>query len=243
MAKKKKHERLNGRTVLIVLLTELGLLLLCGLAAFLLIRSERTKHLSAKHTYMTAPPETPAPTAIPNLRAPETEPDTSALDIPESVLDAHPGEFSRLYWVDITPEGMEGYTLLRHISLGLSYLICPDGSSKRLGEQSEGCGVVSALYIDLDADDKKELLYTYTVTGEDGTGCAVGWLHLSTGAEVTAPFTLSRGNLAFSLEDGRAVLYKAELTQTDSAGSYALLLGESVGEVAEREGSLALIVY
>lgn len=242
MAKKKRH--LDKRTVGIVLLIELGTVLLAVLAAFILIKTERRRLMPGRSAtvYATAPAETPAPTPLPNFHAPEKDPDPDVLRIPESVREEYPDALTAAYWVDITPEGMDGYTLLRHISLGMSYLVRPDGTALRLGEQSEGCGAVGALYLDLDGDEKSELLYTYTVTGEDGTACALAWLDPETGEQQTAPFMLERGTWALRSEDGCAILYTAELVSTDSLGYYELTPGRDIGEVIERDGKLALLV-
>lgn len=243
MAKKKRH--LDKRTVGVVLLAELGVLVLLALVAAILIKTEKDRLAGRKTApaYSSAPAETPAPTPLPNFHAPEKDPDPETLGLLESVREEHAEELSALYWVDITPEGQEGYTLLRHVSLGISRLICPDGHSVRLGEESEGCGAVSALFTDLDGDEEKELLYTYTVTGEDGTGCALGWLSLGDEREQTAAFRLSEGLWALRMEEGRAILYKAELSATGSAGYYELIPGEDVGEVIEQEEKLALLVF
>lgn len=240
----KKKKRLDKRTVGIVLLIELGLLVFLALAAFVLIKTEKARQLPKRTetTWSTVPEETPAATPLPNFHAPETAPDAQALGIRESVRAENPGAFGAEYWVDITPEGMEGYTVLRHISLGMSYLIRPDGSSVSLGEESEGCGAVSALYLDLDGDESYELLYTYTVTGENGTGCAVGWLDLATGRQQTAPFRLSKGTWALRSEEGCAILYTATLSSTESLGYYELVPGTDIGEVIEQEGALTLLV-
>lgn len=241
MEKKNKH--LDKRTVCAVLLIELGVLVLIALIAVILIKTEKDRLVSNRTAaYSTAPAETPEPTPLPNFHAPDRDPDPEALGLLESEREEHAEELSALYWVDITPEGMEGYTLLRHVSLGYSCLLGPDGHSVRLGEESEGCGAVSALLTDLDGDEENELLYTYTVTGENGTGCALGWLSLADEKEQTAAFTLSKGVWALRMEEGRAMLYKAELAATASAGYYELIPGETVGEVIEREGALALLV-
>lgn len=241
----KKKKRLDKRTVGIVLLIELGVLILLALTALLLIKIEKDRlmpgHAGTGQTY--APQQTPEPTPLPNFHAPAADPDLDAMGLLESVREEHANELSALYWVDITPEGMEGYTLLRHVSLGISCLVCPDGRSVRLGEESEGCGAVSALYLDLDGNEENELLYTYTVTGENGTDCALGWLSPGNGSEVTAPFRLTKGTWALRSDDGRAILYKASLASTDSAGYYELIPGDDVGEVIEQEGGLALLVH
>ena len=243
MEKKKRH--LDKRTVGIVLLIELGLLLLLALGAVLVIRAEKAR-LMPKRTAaptVSVPEETPEPTPLPNFHAPEKDPDIAGLGLLESEREANADVLGAAYWVDITPEGMEGYTLLRHISLGWSFLVCPDGRSVRLGEASEGCGAVSALYLDLDGDDRNELLYTYTVTGEDGTACAVGWLRPDTLEETAGAFVLRKGVWALRLEDGRAILYKATLSATDSLGYYELVPGADIGEVIEQEGVPVLLAY
>ena len=86
------------------------------------------------------------------------------------------------YWVDITPANMilPEYTLFRHVELGYSFLRLPDGRYLRLGETTEGCGVVNGVFADLDANDQPELVYTYTAEAEDGPAARVGWLDLTT---------------------------------------------------------------
>ena len=146
----------------------------------------------------------------------------------------------------------EGYNCAQSVALAFSDLVpMEEKTLLRLsssfgggfGRLREGCGAVSALYLDLDGDEENELLYTYTVTGENGTDCALGWLSPGNGSEVTAPFRLTKGTWALRSDDGRAILYKAALASTDSAGYYELIPGDDVGEVIEQEGGLALLVH
>ncbi len=159
-----------------------------------------------------------------------------------AVPEEHREELDRAYWVDVTPvnETLPGYTLFRHVELGYSFLLLPDGRYLRLGEQTEGCGVVNALYADLDADDGWELVYTYTVETDAGPAARVGWLDLATFEDRTGAFLLKDSALALADEDGRLMLYRAALQDTDSRGFYAIDFIAPLGELIERDGALFL---
>ena len=116
----------------------------------------------------------------------------------------------------------------------------PDGRYLRLGERTDGCGVINALFVDLDADDSWELLYTYTVEAEAGPAARVGWLDLGTLENRTAAFLLKDNALALAEQDGRVLLYRAALSDTDSRGFYAIDFLSPLGELMERDEELFL---
>ena len=135
---------------------------------------------------------------------------------------------------------MTGYTLFRHVELGYSFLRLPDGRYLRLGERTEGCGVVNGLFADLDADDGWELVYTYTTETDAGPAARVGWLDLGTLENRDAAFLLKNSALALADDKGRLILYRATLQTTDSRGFYAIDFVSPLGELMERDGALFL---
>ena len=226
-------------------------LILAGLVGFLLlflavtaatVASARQKKLNATPTPTAIPTEEPTPTPLPNYHALGFDPDLAQMEGMNAVPEEHRGELGAAFWVDVTPtnEAVAGYTLFRHVELGYSFLLLPDGRYLRLGERTEGCGVVNALFAALDADDGPELIYTYTVETEDGPAARVGWLDLATLENRTAAFLLKRDALALADDGGRLLLYRAALQTTDSRGFYAIDFLSPLGELMERDGALFL---
>ena len=226
-------------------------LILAGLVGFLLllvavtaatVSANRRRELNATPTPTNLPTEAPSPTPLPNYHALAFEPDLSKMEGMNAVPEAYRAELGREYWVDVTPvnETLAGYTLFRHVELGYSFLRLPDGRYLRLGERTEGCGVVNGLFADLDADDGWELVYTFTAETEAGPAARVGWLDLSTLEDRTAAFLVKNGTLALADDGGRLLLYRAALAATDSRGFYAIDFLAPLGELLERDGALFL---
>lgn len=226
-------------------------LILAGLVGFLLIflavtaatvSAHRRRALNATPTPSNIPTPEPTATPLPNYHAVAFEPELKKMAGMNAVPEEHKAELGREYWVDVTPdnEDVAGFTLFRHVALGYSFLRLPDGRYMRLGEQTEGCGVVNALYADLDADDGWELVYAYTVETEAGPGARVGWLDLTTLEDRPGAFLVKGDALALADDAGRLVLYRAALQDTDSRGFYAIDFIAPLGELMERDGSLFL---
>lgn len=233
---------LYKRTWALVLLGLVGFLLLLLAVTAATVASARQRKLNATPTPSAIPTEAPTPTPLPNYHALAFDPDLARMEGMNAVPEAYRGELGKDFWVDITPtnEPVTGYTLFRHVELGYSFLLLPDGRYLRLGEPTEGCGVVNALFADLDADDGWELLYTYTVETDDGPAARVGWLDLDTLMDRPAAFLLKNGTLALVDRGGRLLLYRAALAATDSRGFYAIDFLSPLGEVMERDGALFL---
>ena len=226
-------------------------LILAGLVGFLLllvavtaatVSANRRRELNATPTPTNLPTEAPTPTPLPNYHALAFEPELSKMEGMNAVPEAYRAELGREYWVDVTPvnETLPGYTLFRHVELGYSFLRLPDGRYLRLGERTEGCGVVNGLFADLDADDGWELVYTFTAETEAGPAARVGWLDLGTLEDRTAAFLVKNGTLALADDGGRLLLYRAALAATDSRGFYAIDFLAPLGELLERDGALFL---
>ena len=217
------------------------LLLFLGVTAAT-VSANRRRELNATPTPSLIPTAEPSPTPLPNFHALGFEPELSKMEGMNAVGEEHQGELGRESWVDVTPvnEAVPGYVLFRHAELGYSFLRLPDGRYLRLGERTPGCGVVNALFADLDADDGRELVYTYTVETEAGPAARVGWLDLTTLENRTAAFLLKDGALALADQNGRLILYRAALQATDSRGFYAIDFIAPLGELMERDGALFL---
>lgn len=227
------------------------MLILIGVILFLVllvagtvatVYTARQRELNATPTPSNIPTEPPTPTPLPNYHAVAFQPDLSKMEGMNAVDEERKGELGQEYWVDITPvnETLAGYTLFRHVELGYSFLRLPDGRYLRLGERTEGCGVVNALYADLDADEGMELLYTYTLEAEEGPAARVGWLDLNTWENRPSAFLLKNGALALADDGGRLLLYRAALADTDSRGFYTIDFIAPLGELLERDGALFL---
>ena len=215
-------------------------LLLMGTVATVYARRQR--ELNATPTPSLIPTGAPTPTPLPNYHALAFDPDLAKMEGMNAILEEHGDQLGRDFWVDVTPtnEKVEGYTLFRHVELGYSFLLLPDGRYLRLGEPTEGCGVVNALFADLDADDGWELVYTYTTETEAGPAARVGWLDLGTLENRDAAFLLKNSALALADDKGRLILYRATLQTTDSRGFYAIDFVAPLGELMERDGALFL---
>ena len=230
------------RTWALVLGALLGFVLLFLAVTAATVSAARRRELNATATPSLIPTEAPSPTPLPNYHALAFDPDLSKMEGMSAVPEEYREQLGAAFWVDVTPgnEPVTGYTLFRHVELGYSFLLLPDGRYLRLGERTEGCGVVNALFADLDADDGWELLYTYTVEAEDGPAARVGWLDLSALENRTAPFLLKNAALALADDGGRMLLWRAALGATESRGFYAIDYLSPLGELMERDDALFL---
>ncbi len=230
------------RTWLLILLGVVIFLVLFLAVTLATVYTARQRELNATPTPTNIPTASPTPTPLPNYHALSFDPDLSRMEGMNAAAQEHGAELSGAFWVDLTPAdgAVPGYTLFRHVELGYSFLLLPDGRYLRLGERSEGCGVVNALFADLDADDRPELVYAYTAEHEDGPAARVGWLDLGTLENRPASFLLKNGTLALLEEDGKLLLYRAALHNTDSRGFYAIDFTARLGELVERDGALFL---
>ena len=206
------------------------------------VYARRQRELNATPTPSNIPTEAPTPTPLPNYHALSFDPDLAKMDGMSAAAADHSEELGSAFWVDVTPTNVTipGYTLFRHVSLGYSFLRLPDGRYLRLGETTAGCGVVNGIYADLDADDNWELVYAYTAESEDGPAARVGWLDLATLENRTAAFLLKNGVLALAETNGRLLVYRAALADTDSRGFYAIDFISPLGELMELDGTLFL---
>ena len=231
----------NRRWLLILLAVVIFLTLFLAVTVAT-VYSARQRELNATPTPSNIPTEPPTPTPLPNYHALSFDPDLSRMDGMSAAAEEHPDQLGADFWVDVTPANLTvpGYTLFRHVELGYSFLLLPDGRYLRLGEPTEGCGVVNAVFADLDADESWELVYTYTAVSEDGPAARVGWLDLATLEDRPAAFLLKNGTLALAENGGRLLLYRAALADTGSRGFYAIDFISPLGEVMERDGALFL---
>ena len=230
------------RRWVLILAILLGFLLLILAVTAATVSAHRRRELNATPTPSLIPTEAPTPTPLPNYHALSFDPDLARMEGMNAVPEERRGELGKEYWVDVTPqnEAVDGYTLFRHVELGYSFLLLPDGRYLRLGETTEGCGVVNALFCDLDADEGRELVYTYTVETDAGPAARVGWLDLTTLEDRTAAFLLKGDALALGDDDGRLILYRAALLATGSRGFYSIDYLSPLGELMERDGELFL---
>ena len=230
------------RTWVLVLIGVIVFLVLFMAVTVATVYGRRQRELNATPTPSLIPTAAPSATPLPNYHAISFYPDLTRMEGMTAVVEEHRQELGMEYWVDITPANMilPEYILFRHVELGYSFLRLPDGRYLRLGETTEGCGVVNGVFADLDADDQLELVYTYTAEAEDGSAARVGWLDLTTLENRSAAFLLKNGVLALAENDGRIMLYRADLSTTESRGFYAIDFIAPLGELLERDSALFL---
>lgn len=221
-----------------------GLLLFCG-TVVLTVKLGQKQNTGSRPTAaptMEADDSNQAEnTPLPNFHALGFDPDLEKMQLSEGLWESNEGYWGKEYWVDITPENEAGITLFRHVSLGLSYLMLPDGRYIKLGEGENGA-VEHALCTDLDMDGEQELLFTYTGEMNDSRCAKVGWMQLTTLEKKDGAFTLQNGVLALAEQGGRVYLYRAEKSRTDSLGFYALTCTEKLGELLEQGDRLVLLM-
>lgn len=218
---------------------------LLGGALYLTLRLRRG--CTTKPVETAAPTATPEPTPLPDRvysadRNPDAAPPLDKLDLPEAHLSDYETELSDpLRWIDLTPEGAEGFSVIRSIDLGCSYVV-EDGEYYRLGEGEDGKGAVDVLLTDLDLDDVPDLLYTYHYGANEDTYSKVGWFRFDTHESVLSDFAQKNGFLSLLEEDGVYVLFRAVRDVDLETGTFGLTLTERLGEITEVMGEIALIL-
>ena len=193
------------------------------------------------------PTATPEPTAIPNrwydsTKNPEHAPDLDLLDLSDAHREDYETELSDpTRWIDLTPEGADGFTVIRSIDLGCSYVV-QNGAYYRLGEGEDGKGALDVHLTDLDWDGKPDLLYTYHFGANEDQASKVGWFDLETHESALSGFSLQNGFLAIAEEDGAYALYRAERDADLDTGTFSLTFTERLGVLVETEGRIFLIL-
>lgn len=218
--------------------------LLLGAAVYLTLRVRRGCNNSG---YVSEATPTPEPTPLPDRvysadKNPPFAPPLDALDISQGHLD----EYSELLsdatrWIDLTPEGAEGFTVIRSIDLGCSY-VAENGKYYRLGEGEDGKGVVDVLLTDLDLDDEPDLLYTYHFGANEDTFSKVGWFRFATHTSSLSGFAQKDGFLSLLEEDGNYILFRAVRDADLDTGTFGLTLTERLGEITETMGRIELVM-
>lgn len=240
-----KWKKLIGKGAFVVICILIALLLLVG-AVVGTIAVQRC--VSGPRTNGTPEPTaTPEPTPLPNRLYPadkhaDVAPPLDMLDL----NDAHVEDYGEILadptrWIDLTPDGAEGFTVIRSIDLGCSY-VCEDGVYYRLGEGTDGKGVVDVILTDLDLDDVPDLLYTYHFGANEDTFSKVGWFRFTTHTSALSDFSLKNGFLSLVEEDENCILYRAERDADLETGTFGLTLTERLGEINEIMGKVHLIL-
>ena len=190
---------------------------------------------------------TPEPTPLPDRvysadRNPPYAPPLDKLDLTQGHLDEYSEPLSdATRWIDLTPEGAEGFTVIRSIDLGCSYVV-ENGEYYRLGEGEDGKGVVDVLLTDLDLDDEPDLLYTYHFGANEDTYSKVGWFRFITHSSSLSAFSQKNGFLSLLEEDGNYILFRAVRDANLDTGTFGLTLVERLGEITETMGRIELVM-
>ena len=173
---------------------------------------------------------------------PEIAPPLEKLDLSDAHIEDYAdvlGDATR--WIDLTPDGAEGFTVIRSIDLGCSYVV-ENGEYYRLGEGEDGKGAVDVLLADLDVDDVPDLLYTYHYGSNEDTYSKVGWFRFDTHQSVLSDFAQKDGFLSLLEQDGIYYLFRAERGVDPDTYSFGLTLVERLGEITEVSGRIVLIL-
>ena len=193
------------------------------------------------------PTATPEPTPVPNrwydsTKNPDKAPDLALLDLSDAHLEDYGTELSDpTRWIDLTPEDAQGFTVIRSIDLGCSYVV-QDGAYYRLGEGEDGKGALDVHLCDLDWNGEPDLLYTYHFGGNEDQAAKVGWFDLTTHESALSDFSLQNGFLAIAEEDGAYALYRAERDADLDTGTFSLTFTQRLGVLVETEGRIFLIL-
>jgi hypothetical protein len=194
-----------------------------------------------------APTATPEPTPLPDRvysadRHPDAAPPIEKLDLPESHIADYADVLSDpARWIDLTPDGAEGFTVIRSIDVGCSYVV-ENGEYYRLGEGEDGKGAVDVLLTDLDYDDVPDLLYTYHYGSNEDAMSKVGWFRFDTHESALSDFAQKDGFFSIIEEDGRYILCRAVRDVDLDTGTFGLTITERLGEVSETMGRIVLIL-
>lgn len=242
---KPKWKSLLGKGAFVVVCILAALLLLAG-AIYGTYRVQRCA--SGRQASGTPEPTaTPEPTPLPNRLYPAEKhvavaPPLDKLDLNDAHIEDY-GETLRdpERWLDLTPEGAKGFTVIRSIDLGCSY-VCEDGVYYRLGEGTDGKGVVDVILCDFDWDDEPDLLYTYHFGANEDKCSKVGWFDFDTHTSVLSDFRLLDGFFALVEEDDAYVLYRAERDADLDTGTFGLTFTQRIGTLLESQGHLILLM-
>ena len=233
-----------GKGAFVVICILVAILLLAG-AIVGTIAIQRCSKKS--NPILAEPTATPEPTPVPQrLYSAEKHMDEAPPLYEIGITEGHLEDFiadlsDPTHWIVLTPEGAEGFEVIRSIDIGCSYVV-QDGRYYRLGEGEDGKGVVDVILTDLNLDGEKDLLYTYHFGANEDECSKVGWFDLSTHESVLSDFSLKKGFLALSEEDEAYVLYRAARDADLETGTFGLNLIERLGEVTESDGRLLLIL-
>ena len=245
MEQQKPKKKLRWLVTLLCILAAIALL--CGTVALTISMRRSCKAANAPAAKATASPS-PEPTAIPDrayetgVDAPAFAPDLTKLGMSELEIDEYGAEYlAQEYWLDITPDGAEGFAVIRHVGTGYSYVV-QDDAYYRLGEGVDGKGALDVLLCDLDYNGTPDLLYTYNFGSNEDVCSKVGWFDLDTHASVLSAFALPNGYLGLAKEQGVYLLYRATRT-TDGNNGFALHFETPIGELMESGGDLFLNLY
>ena len=239
-----KWKKLLGKGAFVVICIVVAVLLLGG-AAYLTLRTMRGCRSGAGQTAEATP--TPVPTPLPDRvysaeKNPAFVPELDKLDLSEGLLS----DYSEILidptrWIDLTPDGAAGFTVIRSIDLGCSYVV-ENGAYYRLGEGEDGKGVVDVILTDLDLDDEPDLLYTYHFGENDDKYSKVGWFRFATHTSSLSGFAQKDGFLSLLEENGNYILFRAIRNVDLETGTFGLILTERLGEITEVMGEIKLIM-
>ena len=219
--------------------------LLLGGAAYLTLRVMRACRSGSGQTAEATP--TPEPTPLPDRvyfadKNPSAAPPLDKLDLPEGHLEDYADALrDATHWIDLTPEGAQGFTVIRSIDLGCSYVV-ENGEYYRLGEGEDGKGVVDVILTDLDLDDEPDLLYTYHFGANEDALSKVGWFRFDTHTSSLSGFAQKDGFLSLIEENGNYILFRAVRDVDYETGTFGLTLTERLGEITEVLGNIELIM-
>ena len=242
---KSNWKKVLGKGAFVVVCIIVAVVLLAG-AVVGTIMVQRCVRNSGKPV-IAEPTATPEPTPVPErLYSAEKHlsetPPLEKLGITEGHLEDFIADLSDpTHWIVLTPEGAEGFEVIRSIDIGCSFVV-QDGNYYRLGEGEDGKGVVDVILTDFDMDDEEDLLYTYHFGANEDECAKVGWFDLVTHESVLSDFSLKKGFFALNEEEDAYVLYRAARDADLETGTFGLNLTERLGEVIEQNGRLMLIL-
>ena len=218
--------------------------LLLGAAVYVTLRVRRC---TARSGLVAEATPTPEPTPLPDRvysaeKNPPEAPPIEKLDLPQAHIDDYADVLSdATRWIDLTPEGAEGFTVIRSIDLGCSYVV-EDGEYYRLGEGEDGKGVVDVILTDLDFDDEPDLLYTYHFGANEDKFSKVGWFRFTTHTSSLSGFSQKDGFLSLVEENGNYILFRAIRDANLDTGTFGLTLTERLGEIMEVMDEITLVM-
>jgi|GEM_PF-1223085 hypothetical protein len=241
--KNSKMKTLLGKGAFVVICIVIAVLVLGGalVGTLFLMRGCR----SQGPVVATATP-TPAPTPVPGheiyARKLNEAPPLDQLELSEGQREEYAVDLALPEnWLDMTKDGSEGFTILRSVVLGCSYLK-QDGTYYRLGEGEDGKGLVDYIVTDFDWDGEPDLLYTYHSGANEENYSSVGWFDLVTHENKMSDFLQQDAYWALIEEDGRYILCTADRSVDPDTLSFGLTVTGRIGEVTEIMGRILLIL-